>query len=314
MLGNANISLLAGCAQYTDLYCKLNGKFFMIFTFSDPTVEPVKSGAVAVQLGPPHHLALLQTALKMVAGQPARVQPIVAVVDANDNVVPISGIRIAVSWRRARAVNYTLTRPSPKLAVFSAEGALWYSADTGSVGPFPQGLQETSTSGIARWTNLGIAAASSETDLLLLFELDTYPQQIWNGSNLTLPPVKTALFNVTDPRGTARLVLTRAPAIDWSAFGGEILSLQPYITCADINGVHLDSDESTRINVSIVESLPCCGILGGKTPSNILALAHFSIWVCVSSLTCLEFLQLASFTRPAWADLAPLLLSKAFLP
>jgi len=164
MQGNANISLLAGCAQYTDLYCKLNGTFVMIFTFSDPTVEPVKSGAVAVPLGPPHHLALLQTALKMVAGQAARVQPIVSVVDANDNVVRISGIRIDVSWMRARVVNYTLTRPSPKLAAFSAEGALWYSADTGSVGPFPQGLQETSTSGIARWTNLGIAAASSEKE------------------------------------------------------------------------------------------------------------------------------------------------------
>jgi hypothetical protein len=218
----------------------------------------------------------------MVAGQAAaRVQPIVGAVDANDNVVPISGIRIAVSWMRARAVNYTLTRPSPKLEVFSAEGALLYPADTGSVGPFPQVLQQTSTSGIARWTNLGIAAASSEKDLLMLFELDTYPQQIWNGSNLTLPPVKTALFNVTDPRGTARLVLTRAPDKDWSAFGGEILSIQPYITCADVNGVALDSDESTRINVSIVESLSCCGILGGKTQSNILALTFF-LYGCVS--------------------------------
>jgi hypothetical protein len=111
----------------------------------------------------------------------------------------------------------------PTVGVFSALGALLSSANTHR--------DDTSVQGIARFTNLGVLASTTEYDLVLVFEVDRRPQQKWNGSNFTVLPVTSLVFNVTDPRGTVKLILKQAPSLDWAAFGGQVLTVTPVIIC-----------------------------------------------------------------------------------
>jgi len=254
LFGSSNLTLKDGVVQFTDLSCKANGTFSIRFRFSDSSVPALMSHSITVLLGVPQRLALLQQPSQMVAGQYARVQAVVGIVDANDNQVPAGDIFVTVRVARSKIANFS--RPSPQIAVFSAEGGLLRVSETERL--------DTSERGVARFTNLGVAAATGEQQLVLVFEVERQPQQLWNGSNVTLFPITSNVFNLTDPRGVQQLVLVEAPALDWAAFGGNILTVAPVIVCSDINGTQIDSDYTTRVNVSITQSLPCCGLLGAQ--------------------------------------------------
>ena len=254
LLGNSNMTLVGGRVRFTDLRCTLNGTFAMHFVFSNPAVEPLVSASMTVPLGSPHSLALLEQPGQLVAGQYALVQPVVAIVDANENVVPASDIWITVSVMRRIVANYS--RPHPRLATFSALGRMQ--------APVDSLREETSVRGIVRFTNLGVLASIGEPQLQLQFEIEHPPQQHWNGSNLTALPVKSDPFNLTDARGMQALVVERAPPLDWAVFGGQVLTVEPVIILGDINGTIIDSDSMSRVNVTIGQSLPCCGLLGAQ--------------------------------------------------
>jgi hypothetical protein len=254
LLGNSNITFVGGRVQFTDLRCTRNGTFVMHFLFSNPAVEPLVSAAITVQLGLPLSLALLEQPRQLVAGQPALIQPVVAIIDANGNVVPVSDIWISVSVVRKLVANYS--RLHPKLGLFSALGVMESSDDTFR--------QDTSVSGIAHFTNLGVLASIAEPQLMMRFELESLPQQLWNSSNLTLIPAQSKPFNLTDARGTQVLVVERMPPRDWAVFGGQALTVKPVLICADVNGTRIDSDSVSRVNVTILLSLPCCGLLGAQ--------------------------------------------------
>jgi len=254
LLGTSNVTLVGGRVRFTDLRCTLNGTFVMHFVFSNPAVDPLVSAAFTVQLGPPLGLALLAQPRQLMAGQPALIQPVVAIIDANGNVVPVSGIWITASVVRKLVDNYS--RPHPKLGLFSALGVLGSSDDTFR--------QDTSVSGIARFTNLGVLASIAEPQLMMRFELEKLPQQLWNSSNLTVLPAQSEPFDLTDARGTQMLVVERMPPRDWAVFGGQALTVEPVLICTDVNGTRIDSDSISRVNVTIAQSLPCCGLLGAQ--------------------------------------------------
>jgi len=272
MVGNSNVTLENGVASFTDLRLKANGTFTMRFDFSDASVAPlVAPMQLRVPLGEPVRIALLHTQPNLVAGQVADTQPAAALVDANDNIVPVRGIWIQVSVDFAARASLTgtatanLTHPAVNLALFSREGALQRSDALWLV-------EKTRASGIARFTNLGLAAATTQVNLVLRFELAQPPavaQQFWNGSNMTLAPAESASFNLTDPRGVQTLVLAQRPALDFAAYGGEHLRTDPIIILGDINKKRVDSDDKTVVNVSITKSMPCCGLIGAafETPS-----------------------------------------------
>ena len=258
--GTTNVSLQAGSATFTNLQCRINGNLRLEFTFSNTAVQPVSS-IVRVQIGDPHHLALLHPPSDLVAGQVAVGQPVVVIHDANDNLVPLDGARISVSLTRLRPINSSF--PSPKIALWSEptlseddvpeKGELVLeSLDT-------QSQQMETLQGKAMFTNLGVVASTTELDLVMVFKAE----------NMSIHSVRSPAFNVSDPRGVQLLELAQAPAQDFAAFGGEELTVEPVIVCADVNRSHVSMDNSTVVNVSIIQSLPCCGLLGTifETPS-----------------------------------------------
>ena len=107
--GTTNVSLQAGSATFTNLQCRINGNLRLEFTFSNTAVQPVSS-IVRVQIGDPHHLALLHPPSDLVAGQVALGQPVVVILDANDNLVPLDGARVSATQSPRRS---SLARPSP---------------------------------------------------------------------------------------------------------------------------------------------------------------------------------------------------------
>jgi hypothetical protein len=250
LYGNRNMTLEEGRAIFTDLKCKVNGVFTMRFMFFDPSVAPLYA-QLSVSLGNPHHLALLRQPTGMVAGQAAHQQPMVALQDASDNLVPVSTM-ITVSVLRLHTFNSSF--PKPQVALFREDGTI---VDTNIL--HTQRLM--SDGGLARFTNLGVAGATTELNLVLYFGVESLPSQYVNVSVL---PVKSQPFNLSDPRGVQTLVLMQAPAIDWAAFGGELMTAQPVIWCGDINGSLVETDNTTFVDVSIVRSQPCCGLIGGQ--------------------------------------------------